>query len=104
MRRGRLVAAMGPAVGALLVFAGAVEIPVGGFYQLLVGLGVALAEQVARLLPAEQIAGRHAPRRAVIFAVAGEEIQEQARMHQVPLLALAKREHAAEQFLGLAAV
>ena len=104
MRRGRLIAAMGHAVGAFFVASGPIGIPVGGLHQLLEGLGVAFAEQIAGLLPAKQIARRHAPRRAVVFAVAGEEIEEQARMHQVPLLALAQSEDAAEQLLGLAAV
>ena len=78
MRRGRLVAAMGHAVGAFLVAPGAVGIPVGRLHQFLEGLGVAFAEQIAGLLPAEQIARRHSPGRAVVFPVAGEEIEEQA--------------------------
>ena len=84
------------AVGAFLVLAGAVRIPVGGFHQFLEGLGVTLAEQVAGLLPAEDVARRHAPRRALIILIAGEEVQEQAGMHEIPLLALAEREHVAE--------
>ena len=36
--------------------------------------------------------------------VAGEEVEEQAGVDEVPLLALAAREHVAEQLLGLAAV
>ena len=103
-RRGRLVAAMRHAVGALLVAAGAVGIPVGGFHQLGEGLGVALAEQIAGLLPAEDVARRHAPRGAVEFLVAGEEVEEHRGVRDVPLLALAERKHLAEQFLGLAAV
>ena len=36
--------------------------------------------------------------------VAGQEVQEQRRIHDRPALALAEREHLAEQFLGLAPV
>ena len=90
------------AVGALLVAAGAVGIPVGGFHQFRERLDVAFAEQVARLLPAEDIARRHAPRRAVEFLVAGEEVEEQGGVRQVPLLTLAEREDLAEQVFGVA--
>ena len=76
---GRLVAAMGHAVGAFFVAAGAVGVPVGVFHQFVEGLGVAFAEQIARLLPAEDVARRHAPRRAVEFLVAGEEVEEHRR-------------------------
>ena len=101
--RGRLVAAMRHAVGALLVAAGAVGIPVGGFHQFRERLDVAFAEQVARLLPAEDIARGHAPRRAMEFLVAGEEVEEHAGMRQIPVFALAERKDVSEQFLGLAA-
>jgi len=100
--RGRLVAAMRHAVRAFFVAAGAVGVPVGGLHQFRERLGVAFAEQVARLLPAEDVARRHAPRRAVEFLVAGEEVQKHAGMGQVPVLALAEREDVAEQLLGLA--
>ena len=100
--RGRLVAAMRHAVRAFLVLAGAVGIPVRGFHQFLKGLGVAFAQQVAGLLPAEDVARRHAPGRAVIGLVAGEEIEEQVRVDEIPVLALAHAEHLAEQLLGLA--
>ena len=97
---GRLVAAVHHAVGALLVVAGAVGVPVGFFHQLLEGLGVAFAEQVAGPLPAEHGARRVAPRRAVIGLVAGEEIEEQARLAERPGLAAAA---AAEECRGTAA-
>jgi len=84
LRGGRLVAAMGHAVRAFFVGAGAVGIPIGGFHQLREGLGVALAQQVAGLLPAENVARGHAPRRAVIGLVAGQEVQEQGGMDEVP--------------------
>src|SRR5882724_12284344 len=92
------------AVGALLVLAGAVSVPIRCFHQLLEGLGIAFAEQIAGLLPTENVAGRHAPWRAFVILVAGKEIQEQAGMHEIPLLALAERKHVAEQLLRLGAV
>src|SRR5439155_19503886 len=67
-------------------------------------LNVAFAEEITGLLPAEHIARRHAPWSAVILTVAGEKIEKQARMHQVPFLAFAEGEDPAEQLLGLAAV
>src|SRR5262249_15775901 len=92
------------AVRAFLVAAGAVGVPVGGFHQLREGLGVAFAEQIAGLLPAEDVAGRHAPRRAVILLIAGQEVEEKARVHELPAFALAEREDLAKQLLGRAPV
>src|SRR5262245_65052377 len=92
------------AVRALLELARAVGIPAGGFHQLEERLGVTFAEQVAGLLPAEDVARRHAPGRAVIGLVAGEEVEVQAGMDEGPLLALAAGKHVAEQLLGLAPV
>ncbi len=103
-RRRRLVAAMSHTVRALLVLAGAVGFPVRGVHQLLEGLGIAFAEQIAGLLPAKNVARGHAPRRALVLLVAGEEVEEQAGMHKIPLLALAHRKDVAEQLLGLGAV
>src|SRR5262249_19129164 len=100
--RRRLVAAMSHAVRALLVLAGPVGIPVCGLHQFVERPGVAFAQQVAGLLPAENVAGRHAPRRAVIGLVAGEEIEEQVRVDEIPLFALAHAEDLAEKLLGLA--
>src|SRR5215813_1073940 len=51
--RGRLVTAMGHAVRALLVLAGAVRVPVRGFHQLAECFGVAFSQQVAGFLPPE---------------------------------------------------
>src|SRR6201987_2829295 len=103
-RRRRLVAAMGHAVGTLFILAGAVGVPIGGLHQLLEGLRIALAEQIAGLLPAKAVARRHAPGRALKILVPSQEVEEQAGMHEIPLLALAEREHVAEQLLGLGAV
>src|SRR5258708_39674050 len=92
------------AVGTLLVLAGAVGLPVGRLHQLLEGLGIAFAEQIAGLLPAENVACRHAPGGALVVLITGKKIQEQAGMQEIPLLALAARKHVAEQLLGLGAV
>src|SRR6266513_6540156 len=91
-------------VGAFLILAGAVSFPVCGFHQLLEGLGVAFAKQIAGLLPSEDVTRGHAPWRAFIALITGQEVQEQAGMHEIPLLALAERKHVAEQLLGLGAV
>src|SRR5581483_5188196 len=64
----------------------------------------AFAEQVARLLPAKDITRRHAPGRALVILVAGEEVEEQPGVQEVPALALAERKHVAEQLLGLLAI
>src|SRR6516165_12204623 len=90
------------AVRAFFIATGAVSVPVGRLHQLLEGLGVAFAEQVAGLLPAENVARRHAPRRAVEFLITGEKVEEHAGMSEIPLLALAECEDRAEQLLGLA--
>src|SRR5947208_6439834 len=64
--RGRLIAAVHHAVGALLVIARAVGVPVGIFHKLLEGLRIALAKQIAGSLPAEIIPCRVAPGRAAV--------------------------------------
>src|SRR6185436_15726090 len=100
-----LEARMHHAIGALLIIADAVGIPVGGLHQLLEGLGIAFADQVAGLLPAEHGAGRIAPRRAVVGLVAGQEVEEQAGLAERPFLAaVAALEDVAEQLLGGLAV
>src|SRR5262249_6400321 len=93
-------AAMDHAIGTFLVVAGAVRVPVGLLHQLLEGLGIAFAEEIAGALPAEIGARRIAPGRAVVFLVAGEEIEEQRRLAERPLPALAQAENVAEQLLG----
>src|SRR5208282_6004938 len=103
MRRRRLIAAMRHAVGALLISAGPVAVPVRRLHELLERRGISLAEEIAWLLPAEDVAGRHAPRRASEVAVAGEEIEEKARVHEAPPPALAHGENVSEQLLRLPA-
>src|SRR5712671_6488962 len=102
--RRRLVAAMHHAIGALLVIAGAVAIPIGVVHEFAEALGVALAEEIAGALPAEHVARRIAPWRAAVVLVAGEEIEEQRRLGEAPALADAEREDLAEQALGLVPV
>src|SRR5690242_17231836 len=97
--------AMHHAVRAFLVIADAVGVPVGLLHQLLEGLGIAFAEQIAGPLPSEDRASRIAPRRAVIGLIAGEEIEEHRGLAERPALAaLAARENPPEQILGLLAV
>src|SRR5260370_30696590 len=95
---------MGHAVRAFFVGTGTVGLPIGGLHQLRERLGVAFAQEVARLLPAENVARGHSRRCAMVGVVAGEEIQEQGRMDEVPALALAVGEDLEEQLLGLAAI
>src|SRR5262245_7228431 len=96
---------MDPAVGALIVVAGVVSIPIGLVHQFIEGPCVPLAEQVAGLLPAENCASRIAPRRAMVALIAGEKIEEQARLAERPFIfACSALEYVAEQLLGLAAI
>ena len=93
------------AVGAFLVIARAVFVPVRVLHQLLESLGVALAEQIAGALPAEYRPGRVAPRRAVIGLIAGEKIEEQTRLEQRPAwFSPSASEHVPEQLLGPRAI
>src|SRR5690348_4441058 len=99
--RGRLVAAVHHAVRALLVVPRAVRVPVGALHQLAKRLRVTLAEQIARALPAEHVARRIAPWRAVVLLVAREEVEEQARLAERPRAAATPApEHVAKQLLG----
>ena len=101
LHRGRFEAAVHHAVGALFVIAGAVRVPVGFFHQLAKRSRVAFAEQIAGTLPAEHGARRIAPRRAAVFLVAGQEIEEQARLAERPRrAAAAATEDVAKELLG----
>src|SRR6202041_3342761 len=92
------------AIGAFLVIAGAVGVPVGLLHQLLEAAGIAFAEQVAGPLPAKIIAARAAPRRAVTSLVSGEEVEEEARLVELPArlsrFLRVTAEDVAEQLLG----
>src|SRR6266704_4970776 len=98
---GRLVAAVRHAVGAARVLAASVGVPVGGLDELLIRLHVPVVQQVAGLLPAEQRVGGNAPRGAAEVGLALEEVKEQRRVVQPPLLPPAVRERLAEQLPGL---
>ena len=93
------------AVGTLFVIAGAVVVPRGVVHQLFICLGVALAEQIARALPAKDGARRIAPRRALIGLIAREKIEEQCRLENRPSFAAAAAlEDIAEQLFGFGAI
>src|SRR5215813_13659164 len=51
----------------------------------------------------QKCCGWACPRRAVIALVAGEEIEEQVRMDEIPLFSLAHAEDLAEKLFGLSA-
>src|SRR5213594_5227409 len=75
---GGFVPTMDHAVLALLVSALApVVLPARGLHQLAEAVGIALLEQVARTLPAEDVVGGIAPRRALEVPLAHEELQKQ---------------------------
>src|SRR3546814_7706442 len=87
--RSAFIAAVDHAVGALLVVAGAVALPLGLRHQRLEARCIALVQQVAGPLPAEHVARGVAPRRALVGLVAGEEVEEQARPRDTPFPDLA---------------
>src|SRR5215469_4455612 len=93
----RLIAAANHAVGALGIAAGhAVLFPLRRLEEFLECLRVAVLEQVARPLPAEDVVGRRAPRRALVLAVAHKELEEQRRHVEFPV-GLAVRQDGPEQ-------
>src|SRR5512145_2496693 len=72
------------AVGALLIFCGAVVLPCRRFHQISEALGIAFLQKVAGPLPSEYVIRGVSPRRAVILAAAHEKIQEQRRLVELP--------------------
>src|SRR5437867_12289328 len=81
----RLVAAVHHAVAALLVAAPPpVVLPAGGLEQLREARGVAFLEEIAGALPAEDVVGRVAPRRALEVLLAHEELEEQRGLVEPP--------------------
>src|SRR5438552_13482314 len=95
----RLESAMHHAVGALLVIADAVGIPVGFLHQFLERLRVTFAEQIARPLPSKDVARRISPGRTVIGLISGKEIEEKGGLIERPGLGTAAAgEDTAEQF------
>src|SRR5262249_56941176 len=99
VHRGRLVPAVHHAVAALLVAAAlAVVLPARGLEQLLERRRVALLEQIAGALPAEDVVGRVAPWRALEVLLAHEELQEERRLVETPA-ALRVREDPREEIV-----
>src|SRR5947199_100284 len=80
-----LVPAVDHTVPALVVAAlAAVVLPLRGLDQLLERRRVTLLEEVAGPLPAEHVVGRVPPRRALVVALAHEEVEEQRRLVELP--------------------
>src|SRR4030088_209881 len=98
--RRRLEAGTDHAIGALLIVADAVLVPFGIVHELAECLGVALAQQIAGLLPAEDRPRRVAPRRAVIGLVPGEKVQGHDGLAGRPLsAAISARQYSAGEIL-----
>src|SRR5437870_8730749 len=95
-----LVAAVDHTVPALVVAAlAAVVLPLRGLDQLLERRRVTLLEEVAGPLPAEHVVGRVPPRRALVVALAHEELEEQRRLVELPA-ALRARQDPREQLVS----
>src|SRR5689334_18298436 len=105
LHRGGFETAVHHAVGTLLVVTRAVAVPVGLFHELTKALRIAFAQQVTRPLPTEDRACGIAPRGALVSLVAGEEVEEEARLAERPRPpALPALEHVAEKLLRRGAV
>ena len=75
--RGRLVPATDHAIGAFWIARlGAVLFPHRGLHQLGEGGGVAVLQQITGLLPAKDVISRVAPGRALVVALAHQELQK----------------------------
>src|SRR2546426_6304157 len=95
-----LVAAVDHTVPALVVAAlAAVVLPLRGLDQLLERRRITLLEEVAGPLPAEHVVGRVPPRRALVVALAHEELEEQGRLVELPA-ALRARQDPREQLVS----
>src|ERR1700691_3936164 len=102
--RSALESAMRHAVVAARILADAVFIPLGVLDQRPVARRIAfIRQEIAGPLPTENVVSGVAPGRALIGLIAGEEVQEQRRVIERPLLAggpAAAAEYAAEQLLA----
>src|SRR5262245_54930926 len=97
-RRG-FVAAMNHAIAAARVTAlVAVLFPLGRLDQFLKRLRVTVIKQVTRLLPAEEVVIRVAPRRALVIDLAHQEFQEEDRLVELPPLAARRAQRAENLF------
>src|ERR1700676_1124843 len=104
LHRGRLVTAVHHAIGALLVVAGTVRVPVGFLHQLAKAGRVAFTEQITGTLPTKDVPGGVAPRRAAVFLVAGQEVEKKTRLAERPRARTsATAENAAKKLLGASA-
>src|SRR5258707_11342082 len=74
----------------------AIVFPFRCVQQLLKRIGIAVLEQIARFLPAEDVGRGHSPWRASIGALPHQELEEKGRMFESPAL-LAVRQDRAEQ-------
>jgi len=82
----RFVSAMHHAVGALRIAAfGSVLFPLSRADQFLERIGVAVLQQVTRLLPAEDVVRWHSPRRALVFPPSHQELEEEWTHVEFPL-------------------
>src|SRR5690242_13523374 len=81
------VTAMNHAIRALRV-AGfrAVVLPLGRSHELLETVRVAVLEEIAGLLPAEDVVGWHAPRGAGVLLFAHQEFEKKRRLIELPVL------------------
>src|SRR6266566_1975336 len=92
------------AIGALLVVAGTVRLPVGLLHQLAKGGRIAFTEQITGTLPTEDVPGRIAPRSAAVFLVAGQEVEEKTRLAERPCARTsAAAKNVAKKLLGTSA-
>src|SRR5690606_23528604 len=63
-----------------------VLVPIGRLHQLLERRRVPFVdEQIARLLPAEDVVRRVRPWRALVALISGEKVEKQARLIEMPL-------------------
>src|SRR5713226_7417764 len=74
----------------------AVALPLGGVEQFLERIHVPVLQQIAGLLPAEDVIGWHAPRSASISSLAHQKLEEQLRLVELPTR-LAIRQNGPEQ-------
>src|ERR1700739_1504454 len=83
--RGGLVAAAHHTIRAFgIAAADAVLFPFRRLHQLLEAVGVAILQQVARLLPSENVVSRRAPWCAIVVAIAHQEFKKQRRHVELP--------------------
>ena len=75
---------MNHALGALLILTCAIVLPLRRFEQLAEGFRITFLQEIAGLLPTEDVIRRITPRRALIFFLPHQEIQEEGRLVELP--------------------